>query len=487
MGEKVIVNLVRDHSGRKKDFSDHMRIRTDYPSQSLKVWIGRDIKETNDPVLDVWLCYTPLDAEQHTNRTYGYLSVKKPPVPGLIHAVWPAVVWFTENIFREDKEIVEFEQRAYDAQGADWNNEVFPALRDLRACWPAAVVRSAVEVSRHLAVAASGTLGVQRCSLARRRFSFGASEPLLIMDSVFSRLAPWNNIRGQLATLLHDELEHPKFLVRLECLCGQISQLMDQDTDGSIFAVMRFDHSDYAVIHSLQTAVICDAYGIVSDWSIQERLSAIGAGLTMNIAMLDLQQQMHAQREPPTPERREAIRTHPTRGRDRLESLGLRDELWLRMVVEHHETPDGTGYPTGTMVPLPNAAALGLADRYSAKISRRLYRAALAPDTAIRELYQMYPGRARDSIDRMVQAVGLYPPGTFVELANGETAVVATRPGPQHSPRVYALLNAQLAELKPVARDTAQRAFAIKGAAGPISMGATARLPKLVAEAARHL
>ena len=86
----------------------------------------------SDPVLDVWLGYTPLDAEQRTNRTYGYLSVKKPRVPGVIHAVWPFVVWFTENIFREDKEIVEYEQKAYDAQGADWNNEVFPALRDLR-------------------------------------------------------------------------------------------------------------------------------------------------------------------------------------------------------------------------------------------------------------------------------------------------------------------------------------------------------------------
>jgi hypothetical protein len=73
-----------------------------------------------------------LDAQQRTNRTFGYLSVKKPAIPGVIHAVWPFVVWFTENIFREDKEIVEFEQRAYDAQGADWNNEIFPALRDLR-------------------------------------------------------------------------------------------------------------------------------------------------------------------------------------------------------------------------------------------------------------------------------------------------------------------------------------------------------------------
>jgi len=59
----------------------------------------------------------------------------------VIHAVWPFVVWFTENIFREDKEIVEFEQRAYDAQGADWNNEVFPAIRDLRACWRVAANR----------------------------------------------------------------------------------------------------------------------------------------------------------------------------------------------------------------------------------------------------------------------------------------------------------------------------------------------------------
>ena len=109
-----------------------MRIRTDYPYQSLRVWLGRDTHESTDPALDVWLGYTPLGTEQRANRTFGYLSVKKPSVPGLIHMVWPAVTWFTENIFREDKEIVEFEQRAHDAQGGDCNNEIFPAIRDLR-------------------------------------------------------------------------------------------------------------------------------------------------------------------------------------------------------------------------------------------------------------------------------------------------------------------------------------------------------------------
>jgi hypothetical protein len=47
--------------------------------------------------------------------------------------LWPFITWFTENIFREDKDIVEKEQAAYNAQGGDWNNEIFPAIRDLRA------------------------------------------------------------------------------------------------------------------------------------------------------------------------------------------------------------------------------------------------------------------------------------------------------------------------------------------------------------------
>jgi renierapurpurin 18,18'-hydroxylase len=132
VGERVIVDLMRKRGEDRRDFSDHMRIRTDYPSQSLKVWVGRNIQTHEDPVLDVWLGYTPLGVEQSANRTFGYLSVRKPPIPGLIHLVWPFVAWFTENIFREDKEIVEYEQRAHDAQGADWNNEIFPALKDLR-------------------------------------------------------------------------------------------------------------------------------------------------------------------------------------------------------------------------------------------------------------------------------------------------------------------------------------------------------------------
>ena len=47
--------------------------------------------------------------------------------------MWPFIAWFTNRVFAEDREIVEMEQSAYDAQGGDWNHEVFPAINQLRA------------------------------------------------------------------------------------------------------------------------------------------------------------------------------------------------------------------------------------------------------------------------------------------------------------------------------------------------------------------
>ena len=70
---------------------------------------------------------------QKINRTFGLLSVRRPKIPGLLELGWPALVWFTERIFAEDRAIVEMEQAAWDSQGCDRNQEVFPVIRDLRA------------------------------------------------------------------------------------------------------------------------------------------------------------------------------------------------------------------------------------------------------------------------------------------------------------------------------------------------------------------
>jgi phenylpropionate dioxygenase-like ring-hydroxylating dioxygenase large terminal subunit len=114
---------VRDPARR-----DVMTIRTGYPYQTLRF----SMAGSAEPALDLWNVYVPVDREQRVNQTWGLMMIRKPSVPGLVHLLWPFIVWFTNGIFAEDKWVVEEEQQAFDRQGADWNQEIFPVIRGLR-------------------------------------------------------------------------------------------------------------------------------------------------------------------------------------------------------------------------------------------------------------------------------------------------------------------------------------------------------------------
>jgi renierapurpurin 18,18'-hydroxylase len=124
LGEAVITG---GFGGASVSFEDLMTIRTEYPHQTLRFWAS-----DGKPALHVWLGYTPVDEAQRLNRTFIALSVRRPKIPGLLDMAWPVLTWFTNRVFKEDCAIVEMEQAAYDSQGADWNQEVFPPIRELR-------------------------------------------------------------------------------------------------------------------------------------------------------------------------------------------------------------------------------------------------------------------------------------------------------------------------------------------------------------------
>ena len=70
--------------------------------------------------------------DARTNNAFGLLMIAKPPVPGALHLAWPFIRRFTERVFAEDRMAVEAEQRAWDEQGEDRNQEVFPLILDVR-------------------------------------------------------------------------------------------------------------------------------------------------------------------------------------------------------------------------------------------------------------------------------------------------------------------------------------------------------------------
>ncbi|MGC9962965.1 MAG: aromatic ring-hydroxylating dioxygenase subunit alpha [Acidimicrobiales bacterium] len=126
LGERLIIG-----SSNNDRYADLMTIRTGYPYQTLRYWT--DGQNERPPALDLWNAYVPTDRTQHHNHTYGLIMVQKPPIPGVIHLLWPVITLFTEGIFRQDRAIVEAEQRAYEVQGADLNNEVSSVIQSLKA------------------------------------------------------------------------------------------------------------------------------------------------------------------------------------------------------------------------------------------------------------------------------------------------------------------------------------------------------------------
>lgn len=125
---------------------------------------------------------------------------------------------------------------------------------------------------------------------------------------------------------------------------------------------------------------------------------------------------------------------------------GLMNTDVIAMVTHHHERHNGSGYPQGLHgdeIPI-FARIAAIVDCYDAITSHRAYARAISPSTAIKMLYD-----ARDLdfqaelVEEFIQAVGIYPAGTLVELTSGEVAVVVAEYRTRRlRPRVMVLLGA---------------------------------------------
>ncbi len=96
-------------------------------------------------------------------------------------------------------------------------------------------------------------------------------------------------------------------------------------------------------------------------------------------------------------------------------------------ISQHHERLDGSGYPKGLKgdeIGLWGRIA-GIADCFSALITSRAYANALAPQDALMSMYQWAGTSFHEPlVEQFVQAVGVFPVGSLVELSSGEIAVV---------------------------------------------------------------
>lgn len=216
--------------------------------------------------------------------------------------------------------------------------------------------------------------------------------------------------RAKTGVLKDSAIHHLKTLFEHECTTEVLSKTVIECRDvveGMIDALDRYDdidrlreligslsfHDFYTYDHSINVGM----YAILifrqlhPDASHREIIEAGMAGLLHDLGKLGIPNRILNKADKLTDEELEVIRKHPRHGSELLGKVegcsgaGMRLELLSRVILEHHENFDGTGYPSqiaGTRI-LELSRIIAIADFFDAITTKRSYHEPLSVADAV--------------------------------------------------------------------------------------------------------
>jgi hypothetical protein len=199
----------------------------------------------------------------------------------------------------------------------------------------------------------------------------------------------------------------------------------------------------YLYRRAIGTALTAAAFGHRLGFDRQALRELALGGLLLDIGKIEIPITLLAKPEHLTPEEFVVVRRHVSHGLELMQIIGNVPVRVMEMVSSHHERFDGSGYPAqqcGAEIPL-FARIAGIVDTFDAITQNRRYAPAISAHTALRYL----SGQRRSKFDgaltqEFINAMGVYPTGTWVELLDGCIGIVCAQdPRWPLAPRVAVL------------------------------------------------
>ena len=257
------------------------------------------------------------------------------------------------------------------------------------------------------------------------------------------------------------------FRERFIQLHEDLARRCEQAPDATLLALIFLSAQEtrmYSSTHAMLVSCICMVVGReMLRWPAAKVRQLGAAGLSMNIAMTELQDQLAQQTQPLTARQIAAVEDHANRSADLLAELGVRDAVWLEAVRHHHHRKPG---PFNEKTEGQQMARLiQRADVFGARIAPRAARSPMPVTAAMQASYYDEENKVDEAGGALVKGLGVYPPGAFVRLASQEVGVVLRRGVSATTPRVAVVTNRlgmPTGELIP--RDTSLAQWKITGA-----------------------
>ena len=277
----------------------------------------------------------------------------------------------------------------------------------------------------------------------------------------------WGTLESKLGGLLASVGTTAGFEKKLYALDAAIQRQLTEHSTGSqllLFNRAITHFNGYSVLHSLLCATVVHLLADIFKLTDDERRSLVCAALTMNVAMTRLQDSLTLQKNTVNPHQRQEIDAHANQGRKILVDAGVTDAGWLDIVALHHSPLVGPEALSDWPPVQRMTKILQTVDRYTAAMSPRKSRSGrTARDSVVSVVVQAGTAKHDEVGTALVRILGVSPPGTFVKLINGETAVVLRRGIKPGEPYVASVLNRNDEPIaEPRLRDTSRENLSIQ-------------------------
>jgi HD-GYP domain-containing protein (c-di-GMP phosphodiesterase class II) len=214
---------------------------------------------------------------------------------------------------------------------------------------------------------------------------------------------------------------------QLENVVGSMVDSVFRNRDAMSWLARMKSTDDYLYSHSLAASVWALAFGRHLGLD-KDTLKVIGTGaMLLDVGKTSLPTELLKRAGKPSEAEWCLLRAHVERSVELVRSSAKLDGRILTMIATHHERLDGSGYPNklkGDDIPLVGRIA-GIVDSYDAMVAHRPYSQPKSPYDAVRELKRLagvaFPAQL---VELFIQAVGVFPTGTLVELNTGAVGVV---------------------------------------------------------------
>lgn len=263
--------------------------------------------------------------------------------------------------------------------------------------------------------------------------------------------------------------EHAKSTVK-DC----VSSIL-RNPDALIWMSRIRNEDEYTAEHCLNVCILAIAFGRHLGMSEAE-LEKLGlCGLLHDVGKMRVPVNVLNKREELTDKEFNIIKAHTVHGRNLLMSSPGIPNASVDVAYSHHERVDGTGYPRKLKAAGISdfARIIAIVDAYDAMTGDRCYSRAIPGTDALKHIFD---DRGKHFDERLalefIKCVGLYPPGSIVELLNGLVGIVLeTNYRYRHLPKIIVVkdLNKpldkeQILNLADVEQKKLDKSFLIKRA-----------------------